>query len=146
MRFPLIGLLLLMFPILEIWGLIELASRYGGWVLFYVVVMAMLGWRLIQDEKLLFAGRMMQNLTRGSSVGGVLFGTAKNMIAGVLLIIPGVITDVFAVILLLIPSTGSARNIPGGAPPDEKKGAQYSQRTQVANDDVIEGEFRREDD
>ena len=146
MRFPFIGLLLLIFPILEIWGLIELASRYGWWVLLYVVVMAMLGWRLIQDEKLLFAGRMMQNLTQGSNVGGALFGTAKNMIAGVLLIIPGVITDALAVILLLIPSSGSALNNLGGTPTNEKTGAQYKQRNQAANDDVIEGEFRREDD
>ncbi len=146
MRFPFIGLLLLIFPILEIWGLIELASRYGWWVLFYVVVVAMLGWRLIQDEKLLFAGRMMQNLTQGSSVGGALFGTAKNMIAGILLIIPGVITDVLAVILLLIPSPGSAQNNPGRNAADKTSDTKFTQRNQAANDDVIEGEFRREDD
>ncbi|HEY3299845.1 MAG TPA: FxsA family protein [Methylophilaceae bacterium] len=146
MRFPLIGLLLLIFPILEIWGLIELASRYGWWVLFYVVVVAMLGWRLIQDEKLLFAGRMMQNLTQGSSVGGALFGTAKNMIAGILLIIPGVITDVLAVILLLIPSPGSAQNNPRRNAADKTSDTQFTKHNQAANDDVIEGEFRREDD
>lgn len=146
MRFPLIGLLLLLFPILEIWGLIELASRYGWWVLFYLVVVAMLGWRLIQDEKLLLAGRMMQNLTQGGSVGGALFGTAKNMIAGVLLIIPGVITDVLAVILLLIPSPAAAKVNPARNATDRKTDTQYTHQNRAANDDVIEGEFRREDD
>lgn len=146
MRFPLIGLLLLLFPILEIWGLIELASRYGWWVLFYIVVMAMLGWRLIQDEKLLFAGRMMQNLTQGTSVGGALFGTAKNMVAGVLLIIPGIITDVTAVILLLLPSAGSAKKPPHRNPSSDKNATKHKHTNKAANDDVIEGEFRREDD
>lgn len=146
MRFPLIGLLLLIFPILEIWGLIELASRYGWWVLFYLVVVAMLGWRLVQDEKLLLAGRMMQNLTQGSSIGGALFGTAKNMIAGVLLIIPGVITDVLAVILLLIPSPAASKVNPARNTTDRKTDTQYTHQNRAANDDVIEGEFRREDD
>lgn len=146
MRFPLIGLLLLMFPILEIWSLIKLAALYGWWVLFYVVLMAMLGWRLIQDEKLLFAGRMMQNLTQDTSIGAALFGTAKNMFAGVLLIIPGVITDVLAVILLLIPSAGSGKASFGKNTVDEKTDAKFAQGNKAANDDVIEGEFRREDD
>jgi UPF0716 protein FxsA len=149
MRFPLIGLLLLMFPILEIWGLIELAGRYGWWVLLYIVVVAMLGWRLIQDEKLLFTGRIMQNLTQGNSVGGAVFGTAKNMIAGVLLIIPGVISDVLAVILLLIPSPQSSLDNSAFGKADDKaarSSQRNSRRNAAANDDVIEGEFRREDE
>ena len=32
-----IGLILLAFPIAEIWLLIELGQRYGWWLLFYLV-------------------------------------------------------------------------------------------------------------
>jgi len=46
-------------------------------------------------------------------------------------VIPGVITDAIAVILLLIPSTPSASSAAF------KRGA--------ANDDIIEGEYTRED-
>jgi UPF0716 protein FxsA len=51
------------------------------------------------------------------------------------LILPGVITDVLAVILLLIPS----------AKPN-KTASPFDQHYQApANDDVIEGEYKRED-
>ncbi|CAG0976439.1 hypothetical protein MTYP_01515 [Methylophilaceae bacterium] len=128
-------LILLAFPVLEIWLLIELASRYGWPLLGYLVLMAILGWRLIQDEKLLIVGRVTQNMLNGGTPAKVLFGSAKNLIAGILLIIPGVITDAIAAILLLIPSQ----------PPIASSGSTQSTGRRAANDDVIEGEFRRED-
>lgn len=128
-----ITLALLVFPIAEIWILISLAHQYGWWVLVYLVVVALLGLQLIRDEKLLFSGRMMQNLMQGSHPVKALFGSARNIIAGILLIIPGVLTDIIAVILLLIPVNKAEHNVP-----------RHSSRT-AANDDVIEGEFHRED-
>lgn len=138
-------LILLAFPVLEIWVLIELGSRYGWALLGYLVVMAILGWRLILDEKVMIFGRVAQTLVQGGTPAKALFGSAKNMIAGILLIIPGVITDVFAVILLLIPSPkplSFEQNDPtgfGNGAPNNPKGRR------AANDDVIEGEFKRED-
>jgi UPF0716 protein FxsA len=90
-----------------------------------------LGLRLIKQEKQLFAGRMMQTLAQSASPGSALFGSVKNLIAGILLVIPGVVTDGIAVILLLIPSATSA--------------SQAAFKQGAANDDVIEGEYRRED-
>lgn len=143
MRFLLILAILLAFPVLEIWLLIELGSRYGIWLLAYLLIVAILGWRLLLDEKLLVFGRMAQTLTQGGTPAKALFGSAKNLIAGVLLIIPGVVSDVLAVILLLIPSAKPmfTQPMPGGA---DNPGAR-STGTKAANDDVIEGEFRRED-
>jgi UPF0716 protein FxsA len=131
MRF-IILLAILAFPIAEIWILINLAQHYGWWVLLYLVVIAMLGLQLIRDEKLLFSGRMMQSLSQGGNPMKAIFGSARNIIAGILLIIPGVITDFIAVILLLIPVNKGAIKSP-----------KHTQK--AANDDVIEGEFRRED-
>jgi len=52
--------------------------------------------------------------------------------------LPGVISDAFAVLLLLLP-TPKAADVPRGTPgPGRRAG-------EAANDDVIEGEFRRED-
>lgn len=138
-------LILLAFPVLEIWVLIELGSRYGWALLGYLVVMAILGWRLILDEKVMIFGRVAQTLVQGGTPAKVLFGSAKNMIAGILLIIPGVITDIFAVILLLIPSPkplSFEQNDPTGF----GNGNHTNPRgRRAANDDVIEGEFKRED-
>lgn len=128
-----ITLALLVFPIAEIWILISLAHQYGWWLLLYLVVVALLGLQLIRDEKLLFSGRMMQNLMQGSHPVKALFGSARNIIAGILLIIPGVLTDIIAVILLLIPVNRA-----------EHHASKQSSR-KAANDDVIEGEFHRED-
>jgi UPF0716 protein FxsA len=103
--------------------------------LVYLVVVGVLGWRLIQEEKLAFTGRMMQTLTQGTSLPGAVFSSLKNLIAGVLLMLPGVITDVLAVILLLIPSAKPNKTV-----------SPFGQHYQApANDDVIEGEYKRED-
>ncbi len=125
-------LALLAFPIAEIWILIDLAHHYGWWLLVYLIVITMLGLRLIRDEKLLFSGRMMQSLNQGGNPLKAMFGSARNIMAGILLIIPGIITDFIAVVLLLIPVNKGASKTP-----------EFTQK--AANDDVIEGEFRRED-
>ncbi len=139
----LVGLILLAFPIAEIWLLIELGDRYGLWLLFYLVVIAWLGLRLIQDEKHLFSGRMMQSLNEGGSPLKAMFGSARNIIAGILLILPGVITDIMAVILLLISSKTSQRS--GNDQQSSPYQTDAFTAEPAANDDVIEGEFRRED-
>ncbi len=132
MRFILL-LILLAFPIAEIWLLISLADEYGWWVLVYLIAVSLLGIRLIIEEKSLIMGRMMQGMMQGGSVGRGIFSSAKNMIAGVLLIIPGVITDAIALVLLLMPT------------PTSQKSPKQRANKQAANDDVIEGEFTRED-
>jgi len=126
-------LALLSFPIAEIWILISLAHQYGWWVAFYLIIMALLGLQLIRDEKSLFSGRMMQNINQGTNPIKAIFGSAKNIIAGILLIIPGVMTDIMAVILLLLPASNNGKH-PNFHPSEN-----------AANDDVIEGEYHRED-
>jgi len=134
----LIGLILLAFPIAEIWLLIELGQQYGWWLLLYLVGIGFLGLQLILEEKLLFTGRMMESLRTGGSPAKAMFGSLRNIVAGFMLMLPGVITDIIAVILLLIPIKNAV------LPQNEAPSSRY-QAGQAANDDVIEGEFRRED-
>lgn len=126
-------LILLAFPVLELLVLIELADSFGWWVLAYLIIIGILGWRLIQDEKSLLAGRVMQTLSMGGTPAKAMFMSIKNLIAGVLLIVPGIITDAVAAVLLLIPAPANT-NGPAGY-----------KNTRAANEDVIEGEFRREE-
>ena len=56
MRF-LIVLILLAFPIAEIFLLAELADNYGWWLLLYLVVIGYLGLQLIRGEKLLISAK-----------------------------------------------------------------------------------------
>lgn len=139
MRF-FVGLILLAFPIAEIWLLIELADRYGWLLLLYLVGIGWLGLRLIREEKSSFSVRMMQNMASGGNPVKAIFGSARNIIAGVLLMLPGVITDIIAVSLLLIPIRNTQTLN------DQTLNDQFRESPhQAANDDVIEGEFRRED-
>lgn len=127
---------LLAFPITEVWVLVKLFQQYGILVLFYLIVMAYLGLRLIREEKALFSARLMQGLMQGTHPLKNMFASARIFIAGVLLMIPGVITDVIAAILLLIPAPR--------VQPTNTQPPPFS-RQEAANEDVIEGEFRRED-
>ncbi|MFM2396665.1 MAG: hypothetical protein RLZZ434_1247, partial [Pseudomonadota bacterium] len=90
----------------------DLAEQYGGWLILYLLVITLLGLRLIRDEKQSFSGRMMQRLSAGGNPIKALFGSARNIMAGVLLIIPGIMTDILAAILLLIPVNATAQARP----------------------------------
>jgi UPF0716 protein FxsA len=124
---------ILAFPVVEIWILINLIQQYGSIVVLYLLVVAVLGIKLIRDEKSLFSVRMMQTLSQGANPFKTIFGSARNIIAGILLIVPGIMTDIIAAVLLLIPISS-----------DAQKSDAY-QTKPAANDDVIEGEFHREE-
>jgi UPF0716 protein FxsA len=128
-----IPLILLVFPFAEIFLLVKLAYLYGWWLFVYLVVIGYLGLQLIRGEKLMASAKMMQSLGAGGNPVKAMLGSARNMVAGILLIIPGVISDVIAVILLLIPIQSQPQ---AGAMPNETNRYQ-----QPSNDDVIEGEF-----
>lgn len=127
----LIFAILLAFPFVELYVLIRLASEYGWWLALYLLSAIVAGWLLIQEERLAVFGRLFQIVQTGQHPVVALLTSARKVLAGVLLIFPGVISDVFAILLLLIPMPSSKR--PG------------TPNQTAANDDVIEGEWRRED-
>ena len=143
MRF-LIFIILLAFPFAEVFVLVKLGQAYGWWLLVYLVAITYLGLQLIRGEKLLISAKMMQSLSAGGNPIKTMLGSARNMVAGVLLIIPGVITDAIAVILLLIPFSkqNGKPNLDGTTNQHVPNQQPFNYKaTQAANDDVIEGEF-----
>ncbi len=122
-------ILLLSFPVIEIWGIFKLSALYGWWFLLYMILVTYLGWRLIKEEKQLVFSKLMGAMTQGGNPIKAMIGSARNLFAGILFIIPGVITDSLAVILLLIPIKNNS-----------------SQNDHPSEDDVIEGEYRRDDE
>lgn len=136
--------ILLAFPIAEIYLLFQLADRYGWWLLLYLVVITYLGLQLIKGEKQMMSAKMMQSIQSGGNPFKTAMGTARNLFAGVLLVIPGVITDVIAAGLLLIPIKQPNVDANAGSYQTEGSGYEGSYRnsdTQPANDDIIEGEY-----
>jgi UPF0716 protein FxsA len=126
-----IALLMLGFPVLEAYVLFKLAGLYGWWVLVWLLVSAALGVALIRLERILWGARVLISLQAGASPLSALFASGRMFLAAGLLIFPGVISDALALILLLIPGTWRR---PKSLVP------------KAANDEVIEGEFRREAD
>lgn len=142
-------LILLAFPIAEIYLLIELADEYGWWLLVYLVAITYLGLQLIKGEKQMMSAKMMQSMQAGGNPFKTVMGSARNLVAGILLVIPGVITDIIAAILLLIPiqqakvdpSASSYQTNHSGPDGSSFEGRYRKASTRPANDDIIEGEY-----
>ena len=123
-----ITLFLITLPFFEIWGLFKLGAEYGWWFFGYIVVMAILGWQLIQDEKMMVIPKLVAMMSQGGNLISGILGSAKNLLAGALFLFPGVITDLIGIVLLLIPVQASLNQ---NANP-------FQQDVHKKNDDIIE--------
>ena len=131
MRFGWIVLLLLSFPVLEAIGIFWVARFIGSWVVLWLLLAAFAGIMLIRVERVAWRARLLFSLQSGANPLASLFASSRILLAGGLLVFPGFISDVIALVLLLIPGTWAGRKTDPLRP---------------ANDDVLEGEFKREPD
>jgi UPF0716 protein FxsA len=131
MRFGWIVLLLLSFPVLEAIGIFWVAHAIGSWVLLLLLLAAIAGIMLIRIERAVWGPRLLFSLQSGAHPLASLFASGRILLAGGLLVFPGFISDAIALVLLLIPGTWAGRKADPMRP---------------ANDDVLEGEFKREPD
>lgn len=119
----LVLLLVLLFPALEIYTMFQVADIIGWWLLVWLLVSAIIGWALIREESMAIFGRLMMTAQSGQSPFAALWTSGRNILAGVLLIFPGVISDAIALVLLFWPGK-SAR----------------AGKNSVQDDGIIEGE------
>ena len=118
--------ILLGFPLLELWVAVLVAQKIGWWLLAWLVGAVFIGVTLIREEQFAIFGRLMGAMQQGQNPFRAIITSGRVMFAGLLFIFPGVITDFLALVLLLWPC---------------RRQLQPVQQT-----DVIEGEFRREDE
>ena len=116
------------FPVAEALSIMWVAGHIGWWTLAWLAAAFFAGAGLIRFERLAFAPRMLFSMQRGDTPFRALFASTRLFMAGGLLMFPGLITDVMALALLIYPGTWKRPPIAPVA----------------ANDEVIEGEFRRE--
>ena len=134
----LILVILLGFPLLEGAVLYELAAGptgHGGWVLAWLVFAAIAGVVLIKQARFSLVTRLAAALSQGQFSLAAIIDSFRTVLAGLLLIFPGVISDVMALFLLLLPLREPAYQRAPRATPNG---------TRIRSDGVIEGEFRRE--
>ncbi len=129
MRVLLGMIIVLSFPALEIYTLVQIYHYIGWWIIALLAGGVLAGWLLIVGERLAFFARMSMTLQSGGSPLRALIDSGRTMIAGALFIFPGVISDVLAVLVLFLPL-----RLIGGRSPRQTDSAP----------DVIEGEYRRE--
>jgi UPF0716 protein FxsA len=120
--------ILLGFPFLEAVVLVRLAQDLGWWVLAWVVLAACAGAALIKEARFAMLTRVAAGVAQGRFPIAALTDTARTVLAGLLLIFPGVVSDFFALTLLLLPGPRVATE---------------SAARRRASGILIEGEFRR---
>jgi UPF0716 protein FxsA len=120
--------ILLGFPLLEAVVMVRLGQTLGWWMLAWVVLAACAGMALIKEARFALVARLAAGLAQGQFSIVALTDSARTVIAGLLLIFPGVISDLIALALLLLPSP---RFVTESVQRREPRGA------------IIEGEFRR---
>lgn len=88
----------------EIWLLIQVGGLIGvGWTLLLLLASAVFGVRLVRAQGLATATRVQAMLAQGqSSALGMLEGLAL-LVAGLLFIVPGFISDLVGFVLLIPP-------------------------------------------
>lgn len=124
--------ILLGFPLLEIALLARLADTHGWWILAWVVVAAVAGFALLKEARFALVARVGAALSGGEFSIAAFVESARTVLAGLLLIFPGVISDFLALVLLLLP-----RRMP------EPVHAHVPARSRNPGN-VIDGQFRRE--
>ncbi len=139
MRWLILGILMA-FPLLEGAVLYKLAfgpAGHGGWVLAWLAFAAIAGIVLIKEARFSLVTRLAAALSQGRFSLAAIIDSFRTVLAGLLLIFPGILSDIMALALLLLPLREPAfeRAHAGVSPATSRR---------VGGDGVIEGEFRRE--
>lgn len=91
-------------PLLELYLLLAVGQRLGPvWTIALVLATAALGAYLSKSQGLRTIERMRENMSRGVAPAGELVSGALILLAGVLLLTPGFLTDAVGFCLLIPP-------------------------------------------
>ncbi|MEM0952903.1 MAG: FxsA family protein [Pseudomonadota bacterium] len=155
------SLIFLLFPLLELYTLIALGSAYGALTaIAWVVLGIFLGMSMIRRQGLSMIRQLQQDAETGLISARMLGDDLAVVTSGLLLIVPGLVTDIMAALVLIGPlrrrlaGIGSTERVtvsdtyraqdssPGRAQPDP--GARDAS---IRDHNVtLEGDYRRLDD
>lgn len=135
MKLGFAGIIAVAILALELVGIYHIGQRAGlVWTLLWLIGGVVAGVVVIRRAGLGLMPGLAESMRRGHEPFGVLWATGRRFVAGVLLMLPGAGSDVLALVLLLWPMRSRPQAARDAAP-----------RARRPGDDVIEGEFRRED-
>ena len=113
-----VGLLLVLAPLLvclaaEVVILVMVTNALGWWTVALLIFTTLLGCWLLQREGRRTWGALLESLGRGSLPPGRTADAVLVMVGGLLLIMPGFITDIIGLLLLIPPSRHLVRSTLG---------------------------------
>jgi UPF0716 protein FxsA len=120
----LVPLILLGFPALDIYLLFPLGKRLGWWLAVWLVMSAITGVTLIREARFSMLKQLAAALQDGGAGLRALIDSGRILVAGLLFIFPGVLSDLAALLLLL--------TLPQDTSPPARCGPR-----------IIDGDFRR---
>ena len=123
-------LILLGFPALDIYLTIQFAALTNIPVWLWLGAGTLAGWVLLRNERVAFRAKSQAILSGHSPLMSSMLDSGRKVLAGVLFILPGVVTDIVALALLALPINLTGRL-----------------QTQAGNGGVkvFDGEYRRLD-
>ncbi len=155
---PLFLLLFLIWPLAEIWLMVRIGSQVGALnTVFLVVITAALGLALVQLEWQRLARLMHYRVNQGQSPISLFAETLGVGFAGVLLLIPGFLSDAFGLLLLLPPTRkfllSHLKKNTQSTTYEQQSYHYYQQRPRRSGQEdtnrrgeLLEGEFERKED
>ncbi|WP_339770576.1 FxsA family protein [uncultured Paraglaciecola sp.] len=147
-------LLFVLIPIVEISLLISVGEQIGGWnTVAIVIATALIGSYIVRQQGLTTLINAQQKMQHGEIPGQEVAEGLLLVIAGVMLVTPGFVTD-FIGFLFCLPMTrpliakGLLSKLQMQVVSQAQGGfnAQQGSANRSANDDIIEGEFERKDE
>ena len=134
--------LLIGLPLLELYVMVRLGAMFGFVTVFlWVLVSGAIGLRILQSRSWSIWNRLQQAIAAGQSPGRELLDSAFVMIGGMLLIVPGFITDVMGALCLMPPSRYRITRYLE----HHFVGAALTPKDSGDKPRTIDGEYRRED-
>ncbi len=129
-------LIVLAFPLLDLFATLRFARWTGVPVWIWLGMSTVAGFILLRNERLAFRARTAAAMHGDQSLLRGLVDSGRKVLAGFLFLLPGVVSDVIALVLLALPLNVGR----GFEPQPATAGLSRGSRA-----DTIEGEFRRND-
>ncbi|MBD2844675.1 membrane protein FxsA [Paenibacillus sp. IB182496] len=104
--------LAIVLPVIEIWGIVRIGAWLGGWTaLLLVLLTAALGAYMMRREGLRVLASARAEMEQGRMPGLALLDGVCVLAGGALLLLPGFLTDLLGLVLLLPPTRAYCRGL-----------------------------------
>lgn len=129
---------------LELYLSAQVALLLGWWTFAWLIGAAGLGYFLITEEKIEFVFRIAEALYERKTLWSAVADSGRTLVAAILFIIPGIVSDILALIVWFFPLDFIFAKKTQSDPSESQ--SHQSNPPPTSQPVVIEGEFKREDE